>query len=289
MNASRALIPFVERNELEKYMAEINRHPLLTEQAEKDLALRYFEHQDLEAAHRLVTAHLRYVVKIAREYGGYGLRTMDLIQEGSVGLMQAVKRFNPHKGFRLVTYAVWWIRAAMQEFILKSWSLVKIGTTTAQRKLFFGLRKIKQTIGFLDQEQATVIGRRLGVDVGVVLEMDQRLLRPDDSLNRVAVEDGEEIQNLLPDPRANQEARMLESEAARLRKNAVFQALQGLDPRERLIVQKRVMNDHPTTLEEIGKELGVSRERIRQLEQRAMDKLRRTLEALEPDLYPSPA
>ena len=275
---NRALTIVGDDGELKQYLNKINKFDMLTADEEYQLAVRYHEHQDREAAHRLVTAYLRYVVKIAREYGNYGLRTMDLVQEGSIGLMQAVKRFNPYKGFRLATYAMWWIRAAIQEFILRSWSLVKIGTTTAQRKLFFNLRKNKRSIERLDQSQAEVLGEKLGVAASEVLEMDGRMAGRDDSLNRLAVESGDEIQTLLVDDRDDQELQLLDSEAQRLREEAVSTALKSLNERERIIVNDRLLTDSPSTLATLGQKLGISRERVRQLEKQALGKMRKAME-----------
>lgn len=272
-----ALVPISDNGEFRQYVEKINRIPVLSEEEELDLSIRFHDHGDLQAAHRLVSAYLRYVVKIAREYQNYGMRMMDLIQEGSIGLMQAVKKFDPYKGFRLATYAMWWIRASIQEFILRSWSLVKIGTTASQRKLFFNLRKSKNTIERLDEAGAEAIGKELGVSSRDVLEMDGRLSGRDDSLNRSAFEDGEEVQNLLPDPRDNQEVLLLQSEGDRLRKTAVDMAMSTLSDREEKIVRWRLLDDVPLTLEDIGTRLGVSRERIRQVEKRALEKMRKAL------------
>ncbi|WP_085442034.1 RNA polymerase sigma factor RpoH [Magnetofaba australis] len=279
------LVALRDERHLDQFLAQVDSFPMLSAQEEFDLAVRYREKEDIEAAHKLVTAYLRYVVRIAKEYQGYyGLRFMDLVQEGSVGLMQAVKRFDPHKGFRLATYALWWIKASIQEYVLHSWSLVKIGTTAAQRKLFFSLRKSKSTIDRLDTVQAQEIGERLGVSGEAVLEMDARLAGRDDSLNRTAVEDGEEIQNLLADQTPNQETLLLEDEAQRLRREAAARAMAGLNERERIIVQERILNAQPATLETLGERFGVSRERIRQLEKRALEKMRGILSGDEPML-----
>ncbi|MBF0428572.1 MAG: RNA polymerase sigma factor RpoH [Magnetococcales bacterium] len=272
-----ALVPVADQGDLVRYLSEINRFPLLSPEEEFQLAVSFYEHQDIHAAHRLVSSYLRYVVKIAKEYVDYGLRLMDLIQEGSLGLMQAVKKFNPYKGFRLATYAMWWIRAAIQEFILRSWSLVKIGTTAVQRKLFFSLRRNKSSIERLDQDEAATLGRKLGAKTQEILEMDGRLANRDDSLNRCTMDDGEEIQNLIPDVRANQEVLLLANENTTLNKKNATQALQTLNERERAIITWRILSDTPLTLEEIGRKLGVSRERIRQLEQRALAKMRQAL------------
>lgn len=288
MSSNVALVPVSDYNEIERYQLEIQRHPMLSAEEEYELACRYRDQEDLEAAHRLVSSHLRYVVKIAREYANYGLRQMDLIQEGSIGLMQAVKRFDPERGFRLSTYAGWWIRAAIQEFILRSWSLVKIGTTAAQRKLFFSLRKNKESIERLDAGEAARLGRKLGVKTEEILEMDARLSCRDDTLNRSLIESGDEVQDMLADPRANQEMNLLEHESTQLRQMAVQAALQALDPREREIVTCRILAESATTLDELGQKMGVSRERIRQLEKRALEKLRRALTPRLDDMAPLP-
>ncbi|MBF0127655.1 MAG: RNA polymerase factor sigma-32 [Magnetococcales bacterium] len=274
---SHALVPLTDQSDLVRYLAEIHQFPMLTPEEEFQLAVRYHEHQDLTAAHKLVSSYLRYVVKIAREYMDYGFRLMDLVQEGSLGLMQAVKKFNPYKGFRLSTYAMWWIRAAIQEYILRSWSLVKIGTTAVQRKLFFSLRRNKITLERLDQAEATILGQKLGAKTQEILEMDGRLASRDDSLNRCANEDGEELQNLIPDANGNQELHLLATEATHLHRKAAVKALGALNDRERTIITWRILSDTPLTLEEIGHRLGVSRERIRQLEKRAIEKMRLAL------------
>ncbi|ABK44823.1 RNA polymerase, sigma 32 subunit, RpoH [Magnetococcus marinus MC-1] len=274
------LVPYKGENQLAGYMQQVDSYPMLSAEEEFELAVRYREQNDLEAAHKLVTSYLRYVASIAKEYQGYyGIKFMDLVQEGSVGLMQAVKRFDPHKGFRLATYAMWWIKASIQEFVLHHWSLVKIGTTAAQRKLFFNLRKSKDTLERLDATQAEEMGQRFGVSGEAVLEMDARLSGPDDSLNRCLVEGGEEIQNMLADSAPNQEMRLLASESERLQQQMIKQALSFLSEREQMIVRARIMCAEPVTLEVLGERLGVSRERIRQLETRALKKLRAFFEA----------
>ena len=273
-----ALAPVANNGDLIQYMKEINRFPFLSAVEEFQLAARYYHDQDREAAHRLVTSYLRYVVKIAREYDHYGLRIMDLIQEGSLGLMQAVKKFNPYKGVRLATYGVWWIRASIQEFILRSWSLVKIGTTTAQRKLFFNLRKNKQSIERLDHQQACEMGQKLGVSTREVLEMDGRLSGGDDSLNRPSETSGDEIQSLVPDTRANQEIQLLESERESLKRLALTTAMNALTARERFIIARRFLAEKRETLEEIAGQLAISRERVRQLEKQCLKRMKTALE-----------
>ena len=285
-----ALIPQTEHGELSRYFKEISRFSFMTPEEEYQLAVRFYDHQDLEAAHRLVTSYLRYVVKIAREYQNYGLRMMDLVQEGSVGLMQAVKKFNPYKGFRLATYAMWWIRAAIQEFILRSWSLVKVGTTAAQRKLFFNLRKNKRSIERLDEVEARTLGEKLGLATKDVVEMDGRMSGPDDSLNRMAFDSGEELQDRLKDSRPNQEVSLLASEKKGIQKKAVGVAMRALNQREKEIVGWRILSDKPLTLEAIGQKLSVSRERVRQLEKQAFKKMKKALEqAGQADQLFSPA
>jgi RNA polymerase sigma-32 factor len=274
---STALVSAADYSELAQYLEKINTSPLLSQEEEFALAVRFRENQDLEAAHRLVSSYLRYVVKIAKEYQYYGMRVMDLIQEGSLGLMQAVKKFDPYKGFRLSTYAMWWIRSAIQEFILRSWSLVKIGTTTAQRKLFFKLRQSKKHIDQLDDVEAETIGNKLGVTTREVLEMDGRMSGRDDSLNRPAIEDGDEIQDMLPDHRANQERLLLESEQERIKRESVAKALASLKEREKSIITWRLLTEPPLTLEVIGEKLGISRERVRQLEKKSLEQMKKTL------------
>nr|CRH06195.1 sigma H (sigma 32) factor of RNA polymerase; transcription of heat shock and stress proteins [Candidatus Magnetococcus massalia] len=282
--SSSMLIPYKDEYQLSQYMAQVDRYPMLSAEEEFDLAVAFREEQDVDAAHKLVTSYLRYVVSIAKEYQGYyGLKLMDLVQEGSIGLMQAVKRFDPYKGFRLSTYAMWWIKASIQEFVLHSWSLVKIGTTAAQRKLFFSLRKNKARIDRLDATEAEEIGTRLGVSSEAVLEMDARMSGPDDSLNREAIEGGEELQNMLADQGPSQETLLLESESERLRRETISQALADLSEREREIVQARIMQSKPVTLEVLGARFGVSRERVRQLEKRALKKLKSHFETLGGD------
>ncbi|MBF0381121.1 MAG: RNA polymerase sigma factor RpoH [Magnetococcales bacterium] len=272
-----ALVPIADYRELAEYVDKINAAPILTQEEEFELSVKFREHQDIDAAHRLVSSYLRYVVKIAKEYQNYGMRVMDLIQEGSIGLMQAVKKFNPYKGFRLSTYAMWWIRSAIQEFVLRSWSLVKIGTTTSQRKLFFKLRQSKKHIDRLDDVEAEKISLKLGVTKRDVLEMDGRMSGRDDSLNRPAIEEGDEIQDMLPDNRANQEMMMLESEQERLKRESVAKALACLNEREKSIITWRLLAEPPLTLETIGEKLGISRERVRQLEKKSLERMKKTL------------
>lgn len=274
---TRALTLASPPGEIQHYLAEIQNFPMLSAEEEYALARRLRDHRDRDAAHTLVTSHLRLVAKTARQFMGYGLRLMDLIQEGSLGLMQAVKKFDPDKGYRLATYALWWIRAAIQDFVLKNWSLVKIATTAAQKKLFFNLKKSKKSIERLDETEARRIGAELEIDPQTVLQMDGRLAARDDTLNRPALDGGEEIQNMLADQRPDQEILLLESEEQRLNREAADRALSSLNERERFIMERRIMAEDPATLNELGEALEISRERVRQLEKRALEKLRTIL------------
>jgi len=264
---------------LSRYLEEIRRFPMLEPQEEYMLAKSWREHGDRDAAHRLVTSHLRLVAKIAMGYRGYGLPISEVISEGNVGLMQAVKRFEPDKGFRLATYAMWWIKASIQEYILRSWSLVKMGTTANQKKLFFNLRKAKSRISALDEgdlrpDQVQTIARRLGVTETDVVEMNRRL-GGDVSLNSPIREDGDagEWQDWLVDESASQESVLAESEEMDNRRKALGAALGVLNERERRIFEARRLVDDPITLEELAEEFGVSRERVRQIEVRAFEKI----------------
>jgi RNA polymerase sigma-32 factor len=268
---------------LTRYLEEIRRFPMLEPQDEYMLAKRWREHGDRDAAHKLVTSHLRLVAKIAMGYRGYGLPISEVISEGNVGLMQAVKRFEPEKGFRLATYAMWWIKAAIQEYILRSWSLVKMGTTANQKKLFFNLRKAKSKISALEEgdlrpDQVKLIARRLGVTEQDVVDMNRRL-GGDVSLNAPIREDGDsgEWQDWLVDDGSDQETRLAESEESDNRKKALGEALSVLNDRERRIFEARRLADDPITLEELAAEFGVSRERVRQIEVRAFEKVQQAV------------
>lgn len=264
---------------LAHYLAEIRKFPMLEPQEEYMLAKRWREHDDRDAAHKLVTSHLRLVAKIAMGYRGYGLPISEVVSEGNVGLMQAVKRFEPDKGFRLATYAMWWIKASIQEYILRSWSLVKMGTTANQKKLFFNLRKAKSKIsaledGDLHPDQVKQIATRLGVTEQDVIDMNRRL-GGDASLNAPIRDDGEpgEWQDWLVDTSPSQEAIMAESEEFDHRRNALTGAMGVLNPRERRIFEARRLAEDPMTLEDLAAEFGVSRERVRQIEVRAFEKV----------------
>jgi RNA polymerase sigma-32 factor len=268
---------------LTRYFEQIRRFPLLEPQDEYMFAKRWREHGDGDAAHRLVTSHLRLVAKIAMGYRGYGLPISEVISEGNVGLMQAVKRFEPEKGFRFATYALWWIKAAIQEYILRSWSLVKLGTTANQKKLFFNLRKAKSKISALDEgdlrpDQVKIIARQLGVTEQNVVDMNRRL-GGDVSLNAPIREEGDsgEWQDWLVDEISDQETRLAESEEADNRRKALGEALTVLNERERRIFEARRLADDPIILEDLASEFGVSRERVRQIEVRAFEKVQRAV------------
>jgi RNA polymerase sigma-32 factor len=268
---------------LAHYLEEIRRFPMLEPQEEYMLAKSWREHGDRTAAHKLVTSHLRLVAKIAMGYRGYGLPISEVISEGNVGLMQAVKRFEPEKGFRLATYAMWWVKAAIQEYILRSWSLVKMGTTANQKKLFFNLRKAKSKISALEDgdmhpDQVKTIAKRLGVPEQDVIDMNRRL-SGDASLNAPIRADGDsgEWQDWLVDESSSQEARLAESEEYDNRRHALTDALTVLNDRERRIFEARRLADNPVTLEDLAEEFGVSRERVRQIEVRAFEKVQKAV------------
>ncbi|MXV36606.1 MULTISPECIES: RNA polymerase sigma factor RpoH [unclassified Saccharibacter] len=270
-------------NNLSRYLQEIRRFPLLTAEEELDLSRRWRKSEDREAAHRLVTSHLRLVAKIAMSYRGYGLPVSELISEGNIGVMQAVRRFDPERGFRLATYAMWWIRAAMQEYILHSWSLVKMGTTAAQKKLFFNLRRLKGQMqafdeGDLKPEQVQHVSKTLGVPEHDVVSMNQRLSSPDHSLNAPLRADGErEWQDWLVDDQESQEETLAKSEELNGRKALLAEAMKNLNDRERHILTERRLKEDPSTLEELSHQYHVSRERIRQIEARAMEKIQKAM------------
>jgi RNA polymerase sigma-32 factor len=268
-----------------RYFGEISKFPMLSLQEEMELACRWRDQQDVAAAHKLVTSHLRLVAKIAMGYRGYGLPVEDLISEGGIGMMQAVKRFDPDRGFRLATYAMWWIRAAIQDYILRSSSLVRIGTTAAQKKLFFNLRRLKGQIraiddGDLQPEQTASIARTLDVPEAEVISMNRRITAPDYSLNapvRADVED--EWQDALPDETDSQEIVIARRQELSMRKALLSGALKNLNKREHHIVVERWLKDKQTTLEELSQHHGISRERVRQIEVRALEKLRKSVTA----------
>jgi len=274
---------------LELYLAEINRFPLLSVDEEQELARRFRDRGDTRAAHRLVTANLRFVVKVSYEYRSYGFRMADLIQEGNIGLMKAVQKFDPDKGIRLISYAVWWIRAYIQNYILKSWSLVKLGTTQAQRKLFFSLARTKRELDKESVEQgidsdghdAHKVAHKLRVKPGEVREMEQRMDGRDLSLDAPLGEDGSHSHvDFVASPGPSQDDELSGVQEQRMVSGRVVEALAHLDLRERYIIEQRVMSDRPLTLKELGEHFGFSRERARQLEIRAKEKLRQELHAL---------
>jgi RNA polymerase sigma-32 factor len=268
---------------LSQYLQEIRKFPMLEANEEYMLAKRWREDGDVDAAHKLVTSHLRLVAKIAMGYRGYGLPLSELISEGNVGMMQAVKRFDPERGFRLATYAMWWIRAAIQEYILHSWSLVKMGTTAAQKKLFFNLRKLKgqmQAIdeGDLDPDQINEISQALNVPETDVVNMNRRLGSPDHSLNAPLRIDGDgEWQDWLVDEGENQESEFADREELTKRRGLLKDAMLTLNERERHILEERRLKENPTTLEDLSQEYGISRERVRQIEVRAFEKLQKSI------------
>ena len=277
---------------LSHYLSEIRKFPMLEPQQEYMLAKRWREHDDRDAAHQLVTSHLRLVAKIAMGYRGYGLPISEVVSEGNVGLMQAVKRFEPEKGFRLATYAMWWIKASIQEYILRSWSLVKMGTTANQKKLFFNLRKAKNKIGAIEEgdltnEHVATLSDQLGVSAQEVTEMNRRLSGPDSSLNAPLRSDSEsEWQDWLADDTLDQETRMADREELGDRHSLLTGALGELTERERDIIQARRLQDEPATLEELSQKYGISRERVRQIEVRAFEKLQRQMKSALNDKRP---
>ena len=285
MARSAAMPVITAEGGLSRYLEEIRRFPMLEPQEEYMLAKSWREHGDRDAAHKLVTSHLRLVAKIAMGYRGYGLPISEIVSEGNVGLMQAVKRFEPDKGFRLATYAMWWIKASIQEYILRSWSLVKMGTTANQKKLFFNLRKAKSKIsalgeGDLKPDQVAQIAKRLGVTEKDVVDMNRRL-GGDTSLNAPIRDDGDsgEWQDWLADESAGQEEILAESEEMDNRRSALEHALTVLNERERRIFEARRLADDPITLEELAEEFGVSRERVRQIEVRAFEKVQKAVKS----------
>ena len=274
---------------LSRYLQDIRKYPMLPHEEEYMLAQAWREHDDRAAAHKMVTSHLRLVAKIAMGYRGYGLPVAELIAEGNIGLMQAVKRFEPERGFRLATYAMWWIRAKIQEYILRSWSLVKIGTTAAQKKLFFKLRKLKGQIQAIDEgdmtpDQVEKIATALNVPEKDVVSMNRRLAAPDNSLNAPLRAEGKgEWQDWLVDEGVDQETSLAESEELKQRRALLMGAMGGLNDREKKIITERRLTDDPKTLEELSNDFNISRERVRQIEVRAFEKLQKAVrrEAIE--------
>jgi RNA polymerase sigma-32 factor len=263
------------------YLQEIKKFPILSAEEEYILAKKYQEHDDTEAAHKLVTSHLRLVAKIAMGYRGYGLPITDLISEGNVGIMRAVKKFDPDKGFRLATYAMWWIRAQIQEYVLHSWSLVKIGTTAAQKKLFFNLKKLKNQLKSINEnnlspENVREIASKLDVKEAEVIEMDNRMYAKDQSLNtKINHDTKSEWQDMLIDEEDTQDVRIENKAEYSFRKDLVFKAMKILNPREKEIIKLRRLSDKPTKLEELSQRFKISRERVRQIEEKAFEKLQK--------------
>ncbi len=294
---TQAIVPALGGDaSLNRYLAEIRKFPILTPEQEYMLAKRYQEHQDPEAAAQLVTSHLRLVAKIAMGYRGYGLPVSELTSEGNIGLMQGVKKFEPDRGFRLATYAMWWIRASIQEFILRSWSLVKMGTTAAQKKLFFNLRRMKNNIeafedGDLRPEDVTKIATDLGVSEEEVISMNRRMaMGGDTSLNVPMREDGEgQWQDWLADDNPLQDERVADAEERDLRHSLLVEAMDSLNDREKHILAERRLAEEPKTLEELSQVYGVSRERVRQIEVRAFEKLQKAMMRLAGDRRLLPA
>lgn len=281
--ASSMAIPMATEGNLSRYLQEIRKFPMLSAEEELSLARRWRDNADEPAAHKLVTSHLRLVAKIAMGYRGYGLPVGELISEGNVGMMQAVKRFDPDRGFRLATYAMWWIRAAIQEYILHSWSLVKMGTTAAQKKLFFNLRRLKAQMSALEEgdlqpEQVAKISHVLQVPEQDVISMNRRLAAADNSLNAPLRADGEgEWQDWLVDESDNQEQEFAEHQDMSNRRELLSGALKTLNERERHILIERRLKEEPTTLEELSQHYNISRERVRQIEVRAFEKLQKSM------------
>src|ERR1700676_1111785 len=280
-----AVINVAPEGNLTRYLQEIRKFPMLTPEEELSLSHRWRDKEDMEAAHKLVTSHLRLVAKIAMGYRGYGLPLSELIAEGNVGMMQAVKRFDAERGFRLATYAMWWIRAAIQEYILHSWSLVKMGTTAAQQKLFFNLRKLKGQLqavedGDLSPENLKKIATELDVPEADVISMNRRRASPDHSLNAPLRSDSEgEWQDWLVDETDSQETTLGERQELGLRRDLLEKAMTHLNERERHILTERRLKDNPTTLEDLSRQYGISRERVRQIEVRAFEKLQKAIKA----------
>ncbi len=295
MNDKNSLPALSSEGSLSHYLQQIKKFPMLSEKQEVNLAKKWRDEGDTDAAHTLVTSHLRLVAKIAMGYRGYGLPVTELISEGNIGLMQAVKKYDPDKGFRLATYAMWWIRAAIQEYVLKSWSLVKIGTTAAQKKLFFNLKKLRNKLsdyseGSLKPHQVKEIASQLNVSEKEVTDMEGRISGNDYSLNAVVSAEGdEEWQEWLVDEDADHEIKIAEQEEVRKRKELLSKAINVLNDREKDIIHYRKLSETPKTLEELSKEYKISRERIRQIEERAFQKLQMEMISLAKETKLLPA
>jgi RNA polymerase sigma-32 factor len=279
---------------IDRYVAEISRYPLITREREVELAERYRDYGDIAAAHQLVVSNLRFVVKVAHQYRGYGLSLVDLIQEGNVGLMMAVKKFDPSKGYRLISYAVWWIRAQIRAFIVRSWSMVKLGTTYAQRKLFFNRRELANVAGTeadARDDARAELARELGLEAKDVAEMELRMAARDFSLDATLGDDSHatHLDALADHEQESQEDALVSREQGKLLRGKVAEAMTGLNEKERYIVENRLLQDEPKTLQEIGTHFNVSRERVRQLESRVIKKLRVALDQANAQAVPEPA
>ena len=270
----------VVRNSLESYIMQINKLPLLTQEEEFELAVRYRKHNDLEAVQKLITSNLRFVVKVAFEYKSYGIKILDLIQEGNIGLMMAIKKFDPYKGYRFISYAIWWIRAYIQNFIIKNWSLVKIGTTQAQKKLFYKIGKVRKALesNRENEKKYEVLAKDLDVAKEDIIEMEQRMSSRDLSLD-APFDDSQELTHfdLLKETSPNQEEVLGEEEEKKILQNDVQSAMKHLNDKEEYVIKSRVMADSPLTLQEIGNHLKLSRERVRQIEIEALKKLKKEM------------
>jgi len=270
------------KNSLESYLIEINRFPLLTPEEEFQLAVRYRKFNDIKAAHRLITSHLRFVVKVAFEYRTYGVKLLDLIQEGNMALMTAVKKYDPDKGYRFISYAVWWIRAYIQNYIVKTWSLVKIGTTQAQKKLFYKIGKVRKALesNGENEKKYELLAKNLDVSKEDIIEMEQRMSSRDLSLD-APFDEGQELTHLdlLREEAPNQEEALAQQEAKKIREREVLNAMKRLNEKEAYVIKNRIMADAPLTLQEIGDHLKLSRERVRQIESEALGKLKKEFSA----------
>jgi RNA polymerase sigma-32 factor len=270
----------VVKNSFESYLVQIKQFPLLTPEEEFQLAVRYCEQKDVEAAQKLITSNLRFVVKVAFEYKSYGVKLLDIIQEGNIGLMMAVKKFNPYRGYRFISYAIWWIRAYIQNFIIKTWSLVKIGTTQAQKKLFYKIGKVRKELEAdrENEKRYEILAKDLDVAKEDIIEMEQRMSARDLSLDNPFDDDHEMTHlNLLQEGSPNQEEVLAEEQEKKIRGDVVLDALKRLNDKEKYVIQNRVMADSPLTLQEIGDHLKLSRERVRQIESEALKKLKREI------------
>jgi RNA polymerase sigma-32 factor len=270
------------KNSLESYLLQINQFPLLTQEEEFQVAVRYRKNNDIDAAHKLITSNLRFVVKVAFEYKAYGTKILDLIQEGNIGLMMAVKKFDPYKGYRFISYAIWWIRAYIQNFIIKTWSLVKIGTTQAQKKLFFKIGKVRKALesNAQNEKKYEVLADDLNVAKQDIIEMEQRMSSRDLSLD-APFDEGHELTHLdlLQEDSPDQEEALGEAQEKKIRESEIFNAMKRLNEKEVYVIKNRIMADTPLTLQEIGDHLKLSRERVRQIEGEALKKLKREIGA----------